>query len=219
MTVASLTHDPNDPIAPLRHFVQQMTHLVGQTQDEPTLLAQGSELLAGLLADDRWLPAECAAAQPGAYRQYLLHCDPLERFSVVSFVWGPGARTPIHNHTVWGLIGMLRGAELCREYEPQTEDRVAPQGVEHTLHTGMIEAVSPTVGDWHVVSNALSDQASISIHVYGGNIGAVRRSVFDETQGTMREFISGYTSTQVPNLWDRSASLKSASAASSPAAS
>ena len=96
---------------------------------------------------------------------------------------------------------------------------MAPKGGGQHRHPGMIGAVSPTVGDWHVVSNALSDQASISIHVYGGNIGAVRRSVFDETQGTMREFISGYTSTQVPNLWDRSASLKSASAASSPAAS
>ncbi|MFZ9407157.1 MAG: cysteine dioxygenase [Burkholderiaceae bacterium] len=208
MNTSAPTHDPIDPIAPLRHFVQQMTQLVGQTQDEPTLLAQGRELLSALIADDRWLPAEYQQAQDGAYRQYLLHCDPLERFSVVSFVWGRGARTPIHNHTVWGLIGMLRGAEQCREYEPRPGDQVAPQGLEHTLRQGMIEAVSPTVGDWHVVANALPDRPSISIHVYGGNIGAVRRSVFDESAGTMREFISGYSSTTTPNLWDRSASLK-----------
>jgi predicted metal-dependent enzyme (double-stranded beta helix superfamily) len=193
-----------------------MTELVSQTQDEPTLLARGRELLSALIADDRWLPEACAQAQDGAYRQYLLHCDPLERFSVVSFVWGPGARTPIHNHTVWGLIGMLRGAELCREYEPQRSsdgpsqrtERVVPQGLEHTLRQGMIEAVSPTVGDWHVVSNALADRPSISVHVYGGNIGAVRRSVYDEATGELREFISGYTGSSVPNLWDRSASLK-----------
>jgi len=207
MTAKLQPHDPNDPIAPLRQFLQQMTDLVSQTQDEPTLLARGRELLAALIADDRWLPEACAQAQDGAYRQYLLHCDPLERFSVVSFVWGPGARTPIHNHTVWGLIGMLRGAELCREYEP-LPTRVVPQGLEHTLRQGMIEAVSPTVGDWHVVANAVPDQPSISIHVYGGNIGAVRRSVYDEASGELREFISGYTGSSVPNLWDRSASLK-----------
>ncbi len=209
-------HDPLDPIAPLRRFVQQMTELISQTADEPTLLTRGRALLATLIADDRWLPDACAQAQEGAYRQYLLHCDPLERFSVVSFVWGPGARTPIHNHTVWGLIGMLRGAELCREYEPEYASaadthrtgRVVPQGLEHTLRQGMIEAVSPTVGDWHVVANALPDRPSISVHVYGGNIGAVRRSVYDETAGELREFISGYTSALVPNLWDRSASLK-----------
>ena len=226
MTAKPHPFDPNDPIAPLRHFVQQMTDLVSQTQDEPTLLARGRELLSSLIADDRWLPEACAQAQDGAYRQYLLHCDPLERFSVVSFVWGPGARTPIHNHTVWGLIGMLRGAELCREYEPQIQsgatgtrqtssvaesnrpDRVAPQGLEHTLRQGMIEAVSPTVGDWHVVANAVPDRPSISIHVYGGNIGAVRRSVYDEATGELREFISGYTGSSMPNLWDRSTSLK-----------
>jgi predicted metal-dependent enzyme (double-stranded beta helix superfamily) len=220
MNTPALPLDPHDPIAPLRHFVQQMTALVSQTQDEPTLLARGRELLSALIADDRWLPEACAQAQDGAYRQYLLHCDPLERFSVVSFVWGPGARTPIHNHTVWGLIGMLRGAELCREYEPQGiatsgpqgAGAVVPQGLEHTLRQGMIEAVSPTVGDWHVVANALPDRPSISVHVYGGNIGAVRRSVYDEASGEMREFISGYTSAQVPNLWDRSASLKAARA-------
>lgn len=220
MSPALVAHDPHDPIAPLRRFVQQMTELVSQTQDEPTLLARGRELLSALIADDRWLPEACAQAQDGAYRQYLLHCDPLERFSVVSFVWGPGARTPIHNHTVWGLIGMLRGAELCREYEPQrsssgasqgSTERVIPQGLEHTLRQGMIEAVSPTVGDWHVVANALADRPSISVHVYGGNIGAVRRSVYDEASGELREFISGYTGNSVPNLWDRSASLKAVS--------
>lgn len=226
MTAKLQPFDPNDPIAPLRHFVQQMTDLVNQTPDEAALLARGRELLSALIADDRWLPETCAQAQDGAYRQYLLHCDPLERFSVVSFVWGPGARTPIHNHTVWGLIGMLRGAELCREYEPQIQsgasgarqatsiaqsnrpDRVVPQGQEHTLRQGMIEAVSPTVGDWHVVANAVPDRPSISIHVYGGNIGAVRRSVYDDASGELREFISGYTGSNVPNLWDRSASLK-----------
>ena len=43
-----------------------------------------------------------SAAQPHPqyYQQHLLHCDPLERFSVVSFVWGPGQKTPVHDHTV-----------------------------------------------------------------------------------------------------------------------
>ncbi len=36
-----------------------------------------------------------------------------ERFCVVSFVWGPDQATPIHNHTVWGLVGVLRGGGAC----------------------------------------------------------------------------------------------------------
>lgn len=208
----SARHDPNDPIRPLREFVVGMTRLVERTADEPTILAEGRTLLKTLLADDRWLPDAFAAAEPGAYRQYLLHCDPLERFSVVSFVWGPGARTPVHDHTVWGLVGQLRGKEACREYAPDGPARVVDCGREHTMTPGMVEAVSPTVGDWHVVSNARTDGDSVSIHVYGGNIGAVRRHRVDEASGAIVEFISGYSSTATPNLWDRSVALRAAPA-------
>ena len=69
-----------------------------------------------------------------------------------------------------------------------------------------VSVVSPTVGDVHKVSNALSDRASISIHVYGANIGAVSRHVFDPMTGAPKEFISGYSNETVPNLWDLSGS-------------
>jgi hypothetical protein len=55
-----------------------------------------------------------------------------------------------------------------------------PSGPAQELRPGQVEAVSPRVGDVHRVSNVLSDQVSISIHVYGANIGAVKRSVFFE---------------------------------------
>ena len=197
---------PTDRIAPLRNFVAAMTRLVDRTADEPTLLARGRELLSALIADDGWLPAEFAEPAPASYCQYLLHCDPLERFCVVSFVWGPGQRTPVHDHTVWGLVGVMRGAELCTEYAPEG-DRVVARGLQHTMTTGMIEAVSPTVGDWHLVSNALTDRASVSIHVYGANIGAVRRHRLDD-EGRIVGFVSGYSSARLPNLWDRSEAVR-----------
>ncbi len=43
------------------------------------------------------------------------------------------------------------------------------------------------------MTNALTDQGSISIHVYGGNIGAVRRHTFDVKTGELELFVSGYT--------------------------
>ncbi len=198
------TDNAMSDISPLRDFVIAMTHLVSKTQDEQVLLREGRALLAPLLADDGWLPEACAVLRPDRYAQYLLHADPLERFSVVSFVWGPGHRTPVHNHTVWGLVGMLRGAERCDEFHLDGPGAV-PQatGRSHVMQPGDIEAVSPTVGDWHRVSSARPDGASISIHVYGANIGAVRRHRLDDA-GRVVEFVSGYDSPSVPNLWDRS---------------
>ena len=192
----------SDPIAPLRDFVVAMTRLVGRAEDEPTLLREGRALLSGLIARDDWLPEACSTPRADRYAQYLLHCDPLERFSVVSFVWGPGHRTPVHDHTVWGLVGQLRGAERCEEVRLDGGQPLVT-GQAHVMQQGDIEAVSPTVGDWHRVSSARADGPSVSIHVYGANIGAVRRHRLDG-EGRIIDFVSGYDAATVPNLWDRS---------------
>jgi 3-mercaptopropionate dioxygenase len=191
--------------ARLRSYIQDMTRLVAtHGADEPRVFAEGEALLKGLIANDDWLPDEFAVPSTQSYRQYLLHCDPLERFCVVSFVWGPGQKTPVHDHTVWGLVGVMRGAELCEEYESPAPGRAFGPGGSHRIEPGEVDRVSPTVGDIHVVSNAYADRTSLSIHVYGGNIGAIRRHVFDASSGAPREFISGYHNTAMPNLWDRS---------------
>ena len=190
-------------LRPLRDFVRAATDAVAQPRPEADLLADLRPRLAALVQRDDWLPDELAQPHPQFYRQYLLHCDPLERFSVVSFVWGPGQQTPVHDHTVWGLIGMLRGQEESLPYAPDASGAMLPQGPATVLVPGQVEAVSPTLGDVHLVRNALPGQVSISIHVYGGNIGAVQRWVY-AADGTRKPFISGYSNTMLPNLWDRS---------------
>jgi predicted metal-dependent enzyme (double-stranded beta helix superfamily) len=194
-------------IARLRNFVTDMTRAVERHgSDEPAMLREGRKLLAGLIGADDWLPDAFAVPHPDTYRQYLLYCDPLERFSVVSFVWGPGHATPVHDHTVWGLVGVLRGAEKCEEFAA-AGDRMTKTG-EHLVGPGDIDAVSPSVGDIHVVSNARADGPSVSIHVYGANIGAVKRHVYVRETGAAKTFISGYNNSVVPNLWDRSAEVR-----------
>ena len=207
-------------LARLREFVQELAALLQRNPTEPDVLERGGTLLGRLVAHDDWLPAAYAKPHPDRYQQYLLHADALGRFSVVSFVWGPGQSTPIHDHTVWGLIGMLRGAEVAQHYAKTPEGRWGPEGAPTRLLPGQVEAVSPRIGDVHRVSNALANQTSISIHVYGANIGAVERSVYLE-DGTRKPFVSGYSNTELPNLWDlsaeRNAALRAATATSQPA--
>ena len=64
----------------LRHFIATATRLAS-----PTALAQTPALeaaFADLVRHDDWLPEACTAPHPQYYQQYLLHCDPLERFSL-----------------------------------------------------------------------------------------------------------------------------------------
>ena len=61
--------------------------------------------------------------------------------------------------------------------------------------------VSPRIGDIHRVSNAHADQVSVSIHVYGANIGTLVRHTYDPHSGQPSRFVSGYVNTLTPNLW------------------
>jgi predicted metal-dependent enzyme (double-stranded beta helix superfamily) len=189
--------------APLREFIINLSALLDQHPDETRILEEGRALLSKLISRDDWLPDDYARPDPQHYQQILLHCDAAERYSVVGFIWGPGQRTPIHDHTVWGLIGMLRGAEYSQAFLLDEKGRPKAQGNAIRIEPGQVEAVSPANGDIHRVHNAYDDRVSISIHVYGANIGAVRRSVYAE-DGTRKPFISGYANSQLPNLWDRS---------------
>jgi 3-mercaptopropionate dioxygenase len=184
-----------------------MTALCDADPDETEIRIEGGALLRDLVVADDWLPPEFCEPNPACHQQYLLYCDLRERFSVVSFVWGPGQRTPVHDHTVWGLIGMLRGSEMARNYTAEPCGRLRSTGTE-MLVPGGVTAVSPLIGDIHQVENALRDRPSISIHVYGGNIGAVARHVFVPETGETMPFVSGYSNRALPNLWDRSAAVR-----------
>jgi predicted metal-dependent enzyme (double-stranded beta helix superfamily) len=187
----------------LREFISALAELIDSNPHESDLLHRGSKLLGQLVSYDDWLPDEYAIPSPERYQQFLLHADSRQRFSIVSFVWGPGQSTPIHDHRVWGLIGMLRGAEYSQGFARSPDGRLEKEGQAIRLEPGHVEALSPRSNDVHQVSNAFSDQVSISIHVYGANIGAVRRAVY-QPDGTEKLFISGYSNAFLPNIWDLS---------------
>lgn len=197
--------DPGAGIARLRGFVTAFADLLAATREEQAILESGRALLARLISTDDWLPEEFTRPDADRYQQYLLHCDSRERFSIVSFVWGPGQSTPIHDHSVWGLVGVLRGVEKVERFR-RTPAGVLVKDGESFLHEGEIDAVSPRIGDIHRVTNGLPDRPSVSIHVYGANIGAVERATY-VPDGTSKTFISGYANRVIPNLWDRSKTL------------
>ncbi len=196
MTIALV--DAGSGLARLRSFVRAFAALGGPPDE------RHADLLRDLVSRDDWLPDAYAQPDPDRYRQYLLHCDSRERFSVVSFVWGPGQHTPIHDHRTWGLVGVLRGAELVRNYDWAGHGGLVETGEVHRLETGEVDVFGPGVGDIHSVANAHDDRVSISIHVYGDNIGAVQRATYD-LDGRPKRFVSGYANDSLPNLWDLSA--------------
>jgi predicted metal-dependent enzyme (double-stranded beta helix superfamily) len=189
----------------LREFVIGMTGLVQrQGRDEMALLRAGGELLGALIAYDDWLPDAFAAPHRARHQEYLLHCDPLGRFSVLSFALAPEQKTPVHDHGVWCLVGVLRGIERIDEYRHEGAGAPMQKTGEHLCGAGDIEVASPAIGDIHIIANERRDQAAVSIHVFGANIGRLMRRTYSLATGEPRPLVSGYANSLLPNLWDRS---------------
>ena len=189
----------------LREFVIAMTRLAERHgRDELVMLREASPLLVALIAHDDWLPEAFAAPHRAHHQEYLLHCDPFGRFAVVSLVLAPGQKTPLHDHTVWCLMGVLRGTEQFDEYRHEGEGVPMQKTGEHLCRTGDVDVASPTVGDIHVISNPQQAHAAVSINVFGANIGALMRRTYSLATGEQHALVSGYANNVLPNLWDRS---------------
>lgn len=160
---------------------------------EAEVVDQGQRILASLVSEDSWLPDELARAHPEHFSQYMLHRDPAGRFTVLGVVWGPGQSATPHNHTIWGLVGQLRGAEATRVYDDPEPGRPLRVRFEVVLRPGETTVVSPSLGDVHDVRNVF-DGVSVSIHVYGGDLESLapRRNRYDAASGAATSFEAAY---------------------------
>lgn len=190
MDLAECTGPQASLVAPrFKRFVDEMTRVVDSAgKDEARILHFASPHVRELVAQDDWLPESVAVPVAGSYGQYLLYRDPQVRFTVVSFVWDAGAHTPIHDHTVWGIIGVLRGAEIAERFS--LKDGALRSLGEATLAAGNIDRVSPRIGDIHQVRNAYPDRSSISIHVYGADLCTVERHIYCRDTGRVDVTVS-----------------------------
>lgn len=175
-------------LAPLQEFVDGCRAALAQNPEEAGQLAQIKPLLKTLLGHRQWLPESHQKPRDDRYAQYPLYVAADDSFSIVSFVWQPGQWTPIHDHTVWGVIGIYQGLERTEVYEQQGDSLIKTRVID--ANVGEVGAVSPSIGDVHRVGN-VSDDTAISIHVYGGNIGQIERHVF-APDGAPSAFVSGY---------------------------
>lgn len=181
-------------IPKLHRFINQISDIMDKSNNESDILEKGTVCIKELVAVDDWLPPKYAQADDNDYLSYLLYEDPDERFSILSFVWGPGQSTVIHDHCTWGLVGCLRGKEISQHYIQAKNGHWVPDGRSEEIVAqtdNNIDIVSPAVGDVHRVYNGLLDRPSISIHIYGGNLAKISRHMYYE-DGASRIFVSKY---------------------------
>ncbi|WP_132646971.1 cysteine dioxygenase family protein [Rubrivivax gelatinosus] len=188
-------------LEPLRRFVQAASLAVnacGATEPPLQLLAWQ---LRTLLAQDDWLPAELARPRQGC-STYLLYADPVDRFSVVSYVTAPGFRSPVHDTGVWSVFGMLRGEHRLRLHDRAPDGRPAAADEVLRLRPGEVLPPEPGRMPMFQIDNPHADAPGVGIHVYGGVLAGLQSLGFDE-HGEAHAHVFSYANSWIPNLWSR----------------
>ena len=115
--------------------------------------------------------------RPDCYARRLLHQDPANRYTAVVMTWGPGQGTPVHDHGgLWCVEGVVEGEMSVTQYDVQPDgDSFRVSALGRPLSAGVGSAgrlIPPT--DYHVLANVRPDAASVTLHIYGGNLDGCR---------------------------------------------
>jgi hypothetical protein len=110
-----------------------------------------------------------------------------DSYSLQVFVWPPGSRTQIHDHTSWGAYCCIVGSVSEERYE-RLDDRSQPDHARlkkvwqlwWSSEDGA-STVLPRDGGIHRVGNP-SESLAISVHLYGPREGEVDGRDYDPSQ-------------------------------------
>ena len=175
--------------SPLTFGLQEYIHTIGQVLDRRpanrVIIREVSAATKRLCADDRWLDERYRCGSPDHYTRHLLHKDSGNRFIVLALVWMPGQMTPVHDHSCWGVMGLVQNSleEICYE---RLDDGSRPgyceleQSRGTDVGTGGVAYLLPPYEEIHRIGNT-SDKPTISLHVYGRDLDEV--NVFDPVSG------------------------------------
>jgi predicted metal-dependent enzyme (double-stranded beta helix superfamily) len=153
---------------------ESISHLLSRTPDQSVLCREIALLLPTFLPQAHLLPEDLRRPEPTGYRRSLLHEDAHGRFSIGCFVWSPGQRTPIHDHTGWGVVGVAAG--VLRETSYRLDQGQPVPSSSLRIDRGDCVWCLPAENDIHRIG--AEDQAAMSIHIYGAPFAKVCRTLY-----------------------------------------
>jgi predicted metal-dependent enzyme (double-stranded beta helix superfamily) len=155
-------------------------------------LPQAAHFLARLVNDPHFLqyeilPLQEEAKASGNWYVARRYDDGGGAYSLQIFLWPPGSRTKVHDHSSWGAYCCAVGSLLEERYERLDDGSVAGHArLEEVWRLVWSSAdgastVQPGEGGIHRVGNPGSEVA-ISVHLYGPRIGEMDGRDYDPSR-------------------------------------
>ena len=183
----------------LDDYVRTIGAILDRRPSNRVIIREVSIATKQLCTDDRWLAEQYRVGSDDCYVRHLLHKDPLNRFIVLALVWMPGQITPVHDHSCWGVMGLVDGSleEVCYE---RLDDGSRPGYCEleesrgTDVSKGGVAYLLPPYEEIHRIGNT-SNRPTVSLHVYGRDLDEI--NVFDPATGKVSPMRIKYYS---PNI-------------------
>lgn len=174
-------HPASSSSSAFARYVADVERILDRRRSTPVKVREISALTEALVATADWLAPQHRQAIADRYARYLLHRDRANRFVVMSLVWLPGQSTPIHDHSCWGVMGLVTG-ELEEVLYERLDDASRPEYAEleetgrQRVSPGGVSSILPPYREIHRIASATAD-ATVSVHVYGRDLDEI--NVFD----------------------------------------
>lgn len=175
----------SSPVFGLHDYVRTIEGVLDRRPSNKVIIREISVATKQLCASDRWLEERFRVGNPDCYTRHLLHRDANNRFVVLALVWMPGQMTPVHDHSCWGVMGLIQNMleEVCYDRlddgkRPDYAELEQSRGTD--VGQGGVAYLLPPYEEIHRIGNT-SDKPTISLHVYGRDLDEV--NVFDPVSG------------------------------------
>jgi predicted metal-dependent enzyme (double-stranded beta helix superfamily) len=175
-------------------FVTDLELVTSVETDDQEKIRKIARKMKLLLSGEDFLTEIEKTPRPDHYARHLVHVDRKRRFIVVSLVWGPGQGTPIHDHSTWGVAGIVNN-ELRITNFVRLDDRKKSgfadlrEASAISAPAGTVTYVLPPNEEIHQMEN-VTDTPTISLHVYGREI--FKCNMFDPMTKSYKEWSLNY---------------------------
>jgi 3-mercaptopropionate dioxygenase len=188
--------------AEIRALIAETERLMRDVADDEMRVQLLRPAFARLLAADGWLPdvyaqPDTKSGMGGGIGQYALYRAENGSLCLFSLVIPAKARTPVHDHLAWGIVGIYRGEQdetIYRRLDDGAEEGKARLEVqqEQRLRAGEFYTLLPPQDDIHYVET-VSEMPSVSIHLLANDTACVWRHKFEPDANRVTAFRSGYS--------------------------
>ena len=124
-------------------------------------------------ANDLDIPDEFIRPRQDHYARRLLYRNDELGYTAVVMTWGPGQKTCLHDHAgMWCVEGVVLGQMNVTRFDliETVGDRFRFTQIEEVkAGVGSSGALIPPY-EYHVLANALRDETSVTLHIYGGEM-------------------------------------------------